>query len=130
MKKIVILLAAIIIIVVFKSMQNDTKAEFRFDKESHDFGQIPQGSPVSAVFTFTNIGDEPLIIASIESSCDCIMSKFTREPILTGGKGIITITYDAAIAQSGFTKAVRVRSNARTPIKVLYVKGEVRSAGR
>ncbi len=130
MKKILILLAAVIIIVVFKSMRNNAKAEFKFDKESHNFGQIPMGTPVSAVFTFTNVGDELLVIASIESSCDCIMTKFTREPILTGGKGIITITYDAAIAHVGFTKAVMVKSNARTPVKVLYVKGEVRSAGR
>jgi len=130
MKKILILLAAVIIIVVFKSMQIDNKAEFKFDKESHDFGQIPQGTPVSAQFTFTNVGDEPLIISSIESSCDCIITKFTRGPILTGEKGIVTITYDATMAQAGFTKAVRVKSNARTPLKVLYVKGEVRSAGR
>jgi len=130
MKKILILLAAVIIIVVFKSMQIDNKAEFKFDKESHDFGQIPQGTPVSAQFTFTNVGDEPLIISSIESSCDCIITKFTRGPILTGEKGIVTITYDATMSQAGFTKAVRVKSNARTPLKVLYVKGEVRSAGR
>jgi len=129
MKKILILLAAVIVIVVFKSMQTQNKAEFKFDKETHDFGQIPQGTPVSAVFTFTNTGGEQLIITSIESSCDCIMAKFTREPILEGGKGIITITYDAATQKAGFTQAVRIKSNARTPIKVLYIKGEVRSAG-
>jgi len=129
MKKILILLAALIVIVVLASMQTQNKAEFKFDKETHDFGQFPQGTPVSAEFTFTNTGAEPLIISSIETSCDCIMTKFTREPILEGGKGIITITYDAALPQAGFTKAVRVKSNARTPIKVLYVKGEVRSAG-
>ncbi len=129
MKKILILLAAVIVIVVFKSMQTENKAEFKFEKETHDFGQIPQGSPVSAEFTFTNTGGEQLIISSIETSCDCIITKYTREPILEGGKGIITIIYDAAMPQAGFTKAVRVKSNARTPIKVLYVKGEVRSAG-
>lgn len=129
MKKILILLAAIIVIVVFKPIHAQDKAEFKFEKETHDFGQIPQGTPVSAEFIFTNTGAEPLIISSIESSCDCITTKFTREPILKGDKGIITITYDAAMPQAGFTKAVRVKSNARTPVKVLYVKGEVRSAG-
>jgi len=129
MKKILILLAAVIIIVVFKSMQTENKAEFKFEKETHDFGQIPKGIPVSAEFVFTNTGGEQLIISSIETSCDCITTKFTREPILKGGKGIITIIYDAAMPQAGFTKAVMIKSNARTRIKVLYVKGEVRSAG-
>lgn len=129
MKKILILLAAVIVIVVFKSMQTENKAEFKFEKETHDFGQIPKGKPVSAEFTFTNTGGKPLIISSIETSCECIITKFTREPILVGGKGIITIIYDAATPQAGFTKAVMIKSNARTPVKVLYVKGEVRSAG-
>ncbi len=129
MKKLLILFAAVSVLLFFESMQPDNKAEFKFDKETHDFGQIPQGTPVSAQFTFTNVGSEQLIISSIESSCDCIMAKFTREPVLKGEKGIITITYDAAKVQAGFTQAVRIKSNARTPVKVLYVKGEVRSGG-
>jgi hypothetical protein len=129
MKKILILLAAVTVIVFLKSMQTENKAEFKFEKETHDFGQIPKGIPVSAQFTFTNTGGKPLIISSIESSCDCIMTKFTRESILEGGKGIITIIYDANTPQVGFTKAVIIKSNARTPVKVLYVKGEIRSAG-
>jgi hypothetical protein len=129
MKKVLILFAAVIVVLVFNSMQTENKAEFKFEKETHDFGQIPQGKPVSAEFTFTNTGGEQLIISSIETSCDCIMTKFTREPILKGGKGIVTITYNAAKPQAGFIRAVRIKSNARTPIKVLYIKGEVRSAG-
>ena len=129
MKKILILLAAVIVIVFLKSMQTENKAEFKFEKETHDFGQIPKGTPVSAQFTFTNTGGKPLIISSIESSCDCIMTKFTREPILEGGKVIITIIYDADTPQVGFSKAIIIKSNARTPVKVLYVKGEIRSAG-
>ena len=99
------------------------------EKETHDFGQIRQGEPVSINFTFINTGSEPLIISSVNSSCTCVQTGYTREPILKGEKGIITISYDAATVQAGFTKAVMVKSNARTPIKVLYIKGEVQSPG-
>lgn len=132
MKKLSILFTLITIIISFVSCsfkQPENKAEFKFEKETHNFGQIRQGVPVTINFTFTNTGSEPLIVSSVESSCDCILTGYTREPVLKGEKGIITITYDAAAVQAGFTKAVMVKSNARTPIKVLYVKGEVQSPG-
>lgn len=129
MKKISILFAVIISLVSCSFKQPESKAEFKFEKETHNFGQIRQGQPVTINFTFTNIGSEPLIISSVDSSCDCIKTGYTREPILKGEKGIVTITYDAAAVQAGFTKAVIVKSNARTPVKMLYVKGEVQSPG-
>ena len=36
------------------SAQDSQKAEFKFNEEKHDFGKIPQGTPVTTVFTFTN----------------------------------------------------------------------------
>lgn len=129
MKKLSILFTVIIGILSIGFRQPESKAEFKFEKETHDFGQIRQGEPVSINFTFINTGSEPLIISSVNSSCTCVQTGYTREPILKGEKGIITISYDAATVQAGFTKAVMVKSNARTPIKVLYIKGEVQSPG-
>jgi len=129
MKKLTILFSLLIGFLSFSYGQTESKAEFKFEKETHNFGQIRQGEPVSISFTFTNVGNEPLIISSVESNCACIQTGYTREPILKGEKGIITIGYDAAAVQAGFTKAVTVKSNARTPVKVLYIKGEVQSPG-
>lgn len=109
----------------FTAMQTENKADFKFEKETHDFGKIPQGKPVSVDFVFTNTGDEPLIISNIESTCGCTIPKYTSAPVPKGAKGIITVTFNAAAVQAGFTKAVTIKSNARTPVKVLYIKGEV-----
>lgn len=103
------------------------KAEFKFEKETHDFGKIPQGKPVSVDFKFTNVGDEPLIITKVESSCGCTVPKHTSTPVKKGETGVITVTYNAASVMA-FNKAVTVKSNAKTPVKYLYIKGEVVSA--
>lgn len=129
MKKSIILFAVIFSLITISFRQPENKAAFKFEKETHDFGQIRQGEPVSINFSFINTGAEPLIISSVDSSCACVLTDYTREPVLKGEKGLITITYDAAAVQAGFTKAVMVKSNARTPIKVLYIKGEVQSPG-
>lgn len=125
MKKLLTLSAVFVSFFAMTAMQTVIQPDFKFEKETHDFGKIPLGKPVSFDFVFTNIGDEPLIISNIESTCGCTVPKYTTTPVLKGGKGIITVTFNAAAVQPGFTKAVTVKSNARTPIKVLYIKGEV-----
>ena len=125
MKHLIKLCAVIIGFIGLTAMQDGTKADFKFDKETHDFGKIVQGKPVSVDFVFTNTGEEPLIISNVESTCGCTVPKYTTAPVLKGSKGTITVTFNAAAIQPGFTKAVTIKSNARTPIKVLYIKGEV-----
>lgn len=128
MKKIITLCAVIIGFITFTAMQTDNKAEFKFEKETHDFGKIPQGKPVSYEFKFTNTGEEPLIISNVESSCGCTVPKYTSTPVLKGQSGTITVTFNAAAVQPSFAKAVTIKSNARTPTKLLYIKGEVTAA--
>ena len=128
MKKLITLCAIVIGFITFTAMQTDNKPEFKFEKETHDFGKIQQGKPVSYDFSLTNTGEEPLIITNVESSCGCTVPKYTTTPILKGQKGTITVTYNAASVQPSFAKAVTIKSKSRTPSKLLYIKGEVTAA--
>ena len=128
MKKLITLCAVVISFITFTAMQTDNKAEFKFEKETHDFGKIPQGKPVTYEFTFTNTGEEPLIISNVESTCGCTVPKYTTTPVLKGKTGTIMVTFNAAAVQPSFSKAVTIKSNARTPNKLLYIKGEVTAA--
>lgn len=127
MKKLIILCGAVFLFAAVAAFKIDAQAEFKFEKETHDFGKIPQGKPVSVEFKFTNVGDEPLIITNIESACGCTVPKYTKAPILKDKTGTITVTYNAA-SVAPFTKALTIRSNAKTPVKVIYIKGEVTAA--
>lgn len=125
MKKLMTLCAVLVGFIAIAAIQTDNKADFKFEKETHDFGKILQGKPVSFDFVFTNVGDEPLIISNVESTCGCTVPKYPTTPVLKGGNGTITVTFNAAAVQPGFIKAVTIKSNSRTPVKVLYIKGEV-----
>ncbi|WP_306550870.1 DUF1573 domain-containing protein [Daejeonella sp.] len=124
MKKLIILCSVVFLFASVTAFKIEEKAEFKFEKETHDFGKIAQGKPVSVEFKFTNTGNEPLIITNIESVCGCTVPKYTNTPILKGQTGTITVTYNAA-ALAPFSKGLTIRSNAKTPIKVIYIKGEV-----
>ena len=124
MKKILILCAVIFGFALTASAQDNEKAEFKFNEEKHDFGKIPQGTPVTTVFEFTNIGKEPLILSNVQPTCGCTIADFTKTPVKMGEKGIIKITFNAAAAIP-FNKTIVVTSNAKTPTKYLNIVGEV-----
>lgn len=72
-------------IVFFISMQTKGQ-EFKFEKESIDYGKIQKGSNGERTFVFTNSGDAPLIITNIKSSCGCTVPKKPEKPIMPGKK--------------------------------------------
>jgi hypothetical protein len=104
--------------------QTSETPDFKFVEEMHDFGKIAQGKPVTVEMTFTNIGEQPLIISAVEPACGCTVAKYTQTPVKKGQKGSIILTYNAS-APGVFTKATTIKSNAKTPVKVIYFKGEV-----
>jgi len=127
MKKLVLICAVLLGFGLAASAQTDNKAEFKFAEETHNFGKIPQGKPVTFNFEYANIGEEPLILTDVRPSCGCTIADYTKVPVKKGDKGIIKITY-SAFAVGVFNKAITITSNAKTPQKVLLISGEVLAA--
>ena len=127
MKKLIILCAVVLGFTFAASAQDNQKPEFKFNEEKHDFGKIPQGKPVTTIFEFTNIGEQPLILSNVQPTCGCTIADFTKTPVKKGDKGVIKITYNAAVV-APFNKTIIVTSNAKTPQKYLNIVGEVVAA--
>lgn len=106
------------------AQENPNAGDFKFSDETWDFGNIPQNKPVTHDFTFTNTGKEPIVISNAQASCGCTVPKWPKEPILPGKTADIQVTYNAANA-GGFNKSVTITSNAKTPTKMIYIKGNV-----
>jgi hypothetical protein len=96
-----------------------------FEKETHDFGVIPQSVPATYTFVVTNTGKSDLIIFNAAASCGCTTPEFTKEKIAPGKKGFIKATYNAA-SPGPFMKTVTVTSNASRDMVTLTLKGDVK----
>lgn len=127
MKKLIVLFAVVVSFVAVTAMKAELPAEFKFEKETHDFGKIPQGKPVNVTLKFKNVGDQPLIISSVEPACGCTVAKYTQTPVKKGESGFVELTYNAA-AVGVFTKATTIKSNSKDPVKTVIIKGEVVAA--
>ena len=123
MKKLVLMILFITIGITMVSAQN--QAEFKFDQITINVGTFPASSPVKkAVFTFTNVGNAPLVINEVIASCGCTIPKYDRRPIAPGQKGSIEITYNGQGKFTGhFKKSITIMSNARTEMTRIYIEG-------
>ena len=104
---------------------NPNAADFKFEREVHDFGTIKEGAQAEYVFKFTNTGKEPLVITNVQASCGCTTPKWTKEPVKPGESGSVTAIYNSKGRPGNFNKAVTITSNAKTAQKVLFIKGNV-----
>ena len=105
-------------------------AEIKFDKLTHDFGTFSEKSPVvSCTFTFTTVGESPLIINQAVASCGCTVPEYTKTPIQPGEKGEIKVTYNGTGKFPGhFKKSITVRTNGAVEMTRLYIEGEMTEA--
>ncbi len=103
------------------------KADIKFDTTTNDVGTFSETNPiVSATYTFTNIGDAPLVIHQAVASCGCTVPEYTKEPILPGQSGAIKVTYNGTGKYPGhFKKSITIRSNAKTEMMRLYIEGNM-----
>ena len=98
--------------------------EFKFESETIDYGKIDKGANGERIFTFTNVGDQPIIIKNIQSSCGCTVPEKPEKPIMPGENGEIKVSYDTKRV-GGFSKSITIFSNATEAAKVIRIKGIV-----
>lgn len=88
---------------------------FKFQEEVHDFGTVKEGPNAEHVFTFKNVGKSPLIISNVSASCGCTTPNWSKEPVLPGKTGKITVQYSTQGRVGPIDKAVYIQSNAALP---------------
>ena len=98
---------------------------FKFVEETHDFGEIPEDGSVTSEFTFQNIGVTPMIIEAAKASCGCTTPEWPKEPIAPNEFGTIKVSYNTKGRPGAFNKAITITSNAVTPTKRIFIKGNV-----
>ena len=121
MKKILFMAVMLLCSIAHASAQ----AEIKFDKLTHDFGTFSESSPVvTGTFTFTNVGDQPLVINQAVASCGCTVPEYTKDPIKPGAKGTIKVTYNGTGKFPGhFKKSITIRTNGKVEMTRLYIEG-------
>jgi hypothetical protein len=100
---------------VEKAAERDSQAivfpSVTFDKTTHDFGEIMNGTPVETVFTYTNSGKSPLVVTDIKSTCGCTVPQgWSREPLAPGASSQFTVKFNGKGANK-VSKTITLTTN-------------------
>jgi hypothetical protein len=105
----------------FLSLRVSNPAVMTFTELKYNFGFIHQGEILSHDFTFTNTGDEPILITDAEVACKCTTVDFPKQPIQKGQTGVIKVTFDSKDAIDRQERTVVVKSNAtNAPVTLTF----------
>ncbi len=104
-----------------------TGPRISFDKDSHDYGRVLSGDTVTEEFTFTNTGDETLIIEKLRSSCGCTKAvKGSREVPPQGTSKIVAAFDTTGLRPGRKIKKIYVHTNDPTkPVVELKLLADV-----
>lgn len=100
--------------------------KIKFDHLTYDFGTVYEGEKMSHSFTFTNVGEAPLLISSTSASCGCTTSSVSKAPFKPGETGSIEVSFDSKGKNGDVSNTVRVASNAYPSPAVLTIKAHVK----
>lgn len=98
---------------------------FKFERLEYDFGQIKEGEKVAYTYKFTNTGEAPLIVQSVQPSCGCTAPDWSKEPIAVGATGFVKVEFDSNGKAGIQNKVVTVNANTWPKSLVLRFKAQV-----
>ncbi len=92
-----------------------------------DFGTVPKGQMIKAVFEVKNTGTAPLEITQVRPTCGCTVASFDHT-VQPGATGQVVADVDTSAFSGPISKAVLVYSNdPETPQVNLVIKADVRA---
>lgn len=119
-----LLLIAVYNITVLQA-QTTKEPKIEFSQVVYNYDTIDQGSNGECIFTYKNIGNAPLVISKVSSSCGCTTPQVSKKPVMPGKTGIVTVKYNTSLL-GAFRKTIVVKSNASNKnTAVLTIKGVV-----
>ncbi|OCA70901.1 hypothetical protein BBI01_13315 [Chryseobacterium artocarpi] len=102
-------------------VSNEPSTSIALSESNFDFGKIKKGDKVEHVYEITNTGKNPLVISEVKPGCGCTAPDFTKEPILPGKKGKITLHFDSSSFDGNVQKYADVFANVeKSPIKLTF----------
>jgi len=114
---------------VAQAAQRDANASkipvMQFDKTEHDFGTIQDGTPVETVFTYKNVGNAPLVVTDIKTTCGCTVPQdWDRNPLAVGESSKFTVKFNGK-GNGAVKKTLTVVANTEKGNEPVSIKANI-----
>jgi hypothetical protein len=104
------------------------QADLSFQETSFDFGVVKPGTDTLwHDFVFVNKGMDPLVIKSVNTSCDCTLAEWPKgRTIQPGQKAIIKGGFKIVGKSGPFDKSIIIIANTTPATTFLTIKGDIK----
>ena len=104
-----------------KEAQSKPLTTLALSEANFDFGKLKKGDHVEHIYEVTDTGTNPLIISQVKPGCGCTVPDYTKDPILPGQKGKITLKFDSTNFDGLVNKQAEVYANVeKAPIVLTF----------
>ncbi len=121
----VLLLCVVSPIVMAQEMPKQPK--IKFEKVLEDVGtlSVGKGEKRTVKFVYVNVGDAPLVLERVETSCGCATVQLSKKAVKPGKKGVVKVTMDATnLGDRGvFGNLITIYYNAIPRYTRIRIKG-------
>ena len=102
-------------------------ANIEFSTKVVDLGVLSREDDKQIVrLSFTNVGDVPLVVTEVRTTCSCTTIQHDRKKVLPSERGVLTITMDPSKAPVGsFYRVLQVYSTATNGVQHITLKAEI-----
>jgi|Deesub1362A_J573_1020465.scaffolds.fasta_scaffold00453_23 hypothetical protein len=96
-------------------------------EDTHDFGEVKEGEVVTHIFTFKNIGNEPLVIKRVRTTCGCTAALLSKKTLKPGEQGELQVKFNTRGYEGRISRYIYLETNdARQPKKQLTVRADIK----
>jgi hypothetical protein len=116
----------LLFLAVFGLQSALAQGKIRFQESSKYLGNVnEENGKVEAIFPFTNIGNSPVALQSVKTSCGCTTPVYTRDSVPPGSQGFVKVVFNPLGRPGSFKKQVVVNSSGASKIHTLHISGRV-----
>ena len=119
-------LAAALIVLAAAATAAQAGPRLKLSQRAWDFGQIWHGDPCTINIEFSNVGDEPLHILGVKSTCGCATGTSNKAVLQPGERDTLKITYDTTKNDKVVKQTITIKtSDEIEPEMKIIIRGEV-----
>lgn len=108
-----------------KDAQSKPLTTVALSESSFEFGKIKKGDHKEHTYEITNTGKNPLIISQVKPGCGCTVPDYTKDPIMPGKKGKITLKFDSSNFDGLVNKQAEVYANVEKAPMVITFSADI-----
>lgn len=99
------------VLVSWNLCYGDNGPKIQFKELKKDFGNKKEGEVLTHKFRFENVGDKPLVITRVRTSCGCTAAMLSKKELNPGEQGAIEVKFNTRGYYGEQNKFIYVESN-------------------